>query len=49
VIVVEGEALKRLVILNSHARKRQEMVTVRISTYNVKVYRYCIETGNCQS
>ncbi|XP_023340187.1 alpha-mannosidase 2 isoform X2 [Eurytemora carolleeae] len=30
--------LSRLVIYNSQARKRQEMVTVRVSSHNIKVY-----------
>ena len=37
VITVEAEVTHRLVIFNSHARKRQEMVTFRVSTYSVKV------------
>ena len=29
--------LSRLVVYNSQARKRQEMVTVRVSSHNIKV------------
>jgi hypothetical protein len=37
VILVEAGTVNRLVIFNSHARKRQEMVTFRLSAFSVKV------------
>ncbi len=39
---MEAGTVNRLVIFNSHARKRQEMVTFRLSAFSVKV------GGNCE-
>jgi hypothetical protein len=45
--------VNRLVIFNSHARKRQEMVTFRLSAFSVKVGGNCEQDprkvdGNCE-
>lgn len=38
VITVEEGQVNRVVIVNSHARRRQQMVTLRVSTFNIKVF-----------
>ena len=41
--VIELESTTRLVIYNSHARRRQELVTFRVSKADVKVYVIAME------
>jgi hypothetical protein len=48
VITVDDLVVNRVVISNSHARRRQEMVTFRVSTFSIKVGSPLAASGHLQ-